>query len=115
MGTRGYRYNTSHSLSGPGDGGKTGSWRIQRPVIDLERCTPARRGTEVCFICWLYCPDSVISRTIPPVIDYEYCKGCGICAEECPTKAITMIDEADAYQDDEGLQACSTEGPRPCT
>ncbi len=65
MGTREYRFKTSHSLSGPGDGGKTGSWRVQRPVIDLERCTPAKRGTEACFICWLYCPDCVISRTIP--------------------------------------------------
>jgi pyruvate ferredoxin oxidoreductase delta subunit len=36
----------------------------------------------------------VISRTIPPEIDLEYCKGCGICAEECPTKAITMEDES---------------------
>ena len=78
-GTRGYRYKTSHSHSGPGDGGKTGSWRVQRPVIDLGRCTPAKRGTEACFICWLYCPDNVISRTIPPTINYEYpdpdCRG----------------------------------------
>ncbi|MEM2686731.1 MAG: 4Fe-4S binding protein, partial [Thermoproteota archaeon] len=26
-------------------------------------------------------------------IDYNYCKGCGICAEECPRKAITMVPE----------------------
>jgi pyruvate ferredoxin oxidoreductase delta subunit len=126
MGTRGYRYKTSHSLSGPGDGGRTGSWRVQRPVIDLERCTPAKRGAEACFICWLYCPDCVISRTIPPVIDYEYCKGCAICAEECPTKAITMVDEAGADgaataggvalpEGADSPEACSTEGPRPCT
>ncbi len=115
MGTRGYRYKTSHSLSGPGDGGKTGSWRVQRPVIDLEKCTPARRGTEACFICWLYCPDCVISRTVPPTIDYEYCKGCGICAEECPTKAISMIDEAEYVVDADEAEACSVEGVRPCT
>jgi pyruvate ferredoxin oxidoreductase delta subunit len=26
-------------------------------------------------------------------IDYSHCKGCGICAEECPVKAIKMVDE----------------------
>jgi len=26
-------------------------------------------------------------------IDYEYCTGCGICAEECPIKVITMKKE----------------------
>jgi 2-oxoisovalerate ferredoxin oxidoreductase delta subunit len=26
-------------------------------------------------------------------VNYDYCKGCGICAHECPTKAITMVEE----------------------
>jgi pyruvate ferredoxin oxidoreductase delta subunit len=98
---------------------------VQRPVINTELCTPCKRGAEACFICWLYCPDCVISRTIPPTIDYEYCKGCAICAEECPTKAITMVDEAewhegggdaaDRREGEEAAAACSDEGPRPCT
>jgi pyruvate ferredoxin oxidoreductase delta subunit len=28
-----------------------------------------------------------------PEIDYDYCKGCGICANECPFDAIVMIEE----------------------
>jgi pyruvate ferredoxin oxidoreductase delta subunit len=94
MGTRQYVYKTSHSEPGPGDGGKTGTWRVVRPVLDVNACIPAKRGKASCFICWLYCPDAVITRTIPPQINLEYCKGCGICAEECPTKAITMEDES---------------------
>ncbi len=85
----------SHSEPGPGDAGKTGSWRVECPVIDTSRCLPAKSGKPSCFFCWLYCPDGVISRTIPPVIDYQYCKGCGICAEECPADAISMKDESD--------------------
>ena len=26
-------------------------------------------------------------------VDYDYCKGCGICASECPQKAYTMVTE----------------------
>jgi Pyruvate/2-oxoacid:ferredoxin oxidoreductase delta subunit len=26
-------------------------------------------------------------------IDYDYCKGCGICAAECPCAAIALVPE----------------------
>lgn len=100
MGTRDCGSIISYSEAAPGDGGHTGSWRVLRPVINPAACTVAKRGVKACYICWLYCPDAVISQTIPPTIDYDYCKGCGICAEECPTGAITMVDEADADKED---------------
>ena len=93
MGTRECNQIASLSESGPGDAGKPGSWRVLRPIIDLNLCIPAKKGIKACFACWLYCPDAVITRTVPPIIDYEYCKGCGICAEECPTSAIEMVKE----------------------
>jgi len=64
-------------------------------VIDPSKCIPVKTGKMTCFTCWLFCPDGVITRTIPPEIDYEYCKGCEICAEECPADAITMVEEAE--------------------
>lgn len=76
-----------------GEAGKTGSWSKLKPKIDLEKCIPARSGKPSCFNCWLFCPEAVIERSIPPKIDLVYCKGCGICAEECPVKAITMEEE----------------------
>ena len=84
----------SISEAGPGDAGRTGSWRVMRPILDTAVCIPSKRGKEACFTCWLYCPDGVISGTVPPTIDLEYCKGCGICAEECPAKAIKMVTES---------------------
>lgn len=84
----------SRSEPGPGDGGRTGSWRVVRPVIDLKKCIPAKSGKKACMTCWLFCPDGVVSKTVPPVIDYTYCKGCGICAEECPAEAISMVEES---------------------
>lgn len=85
----------SHSEPGPGDAGHTGSWRVERPVLDTSKCIPAKSNKEACFLCWMYCPEGVISRTIPPAFDFEYCKGCGICAEECPAGAITMVNETE--------------------
>ena len=90
----------SRSKPGPGDGGNTGSWRVLRPVINLDACIPAKTKKKACFHCWLYCPDSVVSKTIPPVINYDYCKGCGICAEECPAGAISMVDESTPLVED---------------
>jgi len=82
-----------HSKLCVGEAGKTGEWRTFRPQINEAKCTPAKNKRFSCFICWLYCPEGVVKRTIPVEIDLEYCKGCGICAEECPTKAISMIEE----------------------
>lgn len=69
---------------------ETGDWRSDKPIWDEKKCTH-------CLICWIYCPDSAIIIKDGKVqgIDYRYCKGCGICAEECPPKikAITMVRE----------------------
>ena len=57
----------------------TGTWRTLRPVRDLDQCTQ-------CLICWIVCPDAAITVDDGCVVgfDYEHCKGCGICATECP-------------------------------
>jgi pyruvate ferredoxin oxidoreductase delta subunit len=66
---------------------KTGSWRDQRPVLDMETC-------KACGQCESVCPDSSIHVVDEAyVIDYDYCKGCGLCAYECPAGAIVMIKE----------------------
>ena len=82
--------DTFYTISTPakGEAGKTGDWRLQTPVIDHEKCNQK----DSCLYCWLYCPDGVISRDFPLEIDLEFCKGCGVCAEECPRDAITMVD-----------------------
>jgi pyruvate ferredoxin oxidoreductase delta subunit len=46
----------------------------------------------------VFCPDSAIIVEDAKVkgVDYDHCKGCGICARECPPKvqAFTMESEA---------------------
>jgi len=72
---------------------ETGSWRTYRPVRDMDKCIS-------CLRCWIYCPDSAVivkDGKVQKEYDLEHCKGCGICAYECPpkVKAITMVLESE--------------------
>ena len=52
---------------------------------------------NMCENCWVFCPDISISRKKGGFgydIDYDHCKGCGICVEECPREAMSMEEEA---------------------
>lgn len=78
------------ALSSPSEGasGLTGMWRIKKPLMDQKKCNK-------CLICWLYCPEAAILRDAENQvsINYEFCKGCGICAEVCPSKAVVIVKE----------------------
>jgi pyruvate ferredoxin oxidoreductase delta subunit len=93
MKTRDCGHICGESSPGIGEAGKTGEWRTVRPVINHKKCLPAKSNKPSCFQCWLYCPEAVISRTVPVNIDYNYCKGCGICSQVCPANAIIMTPE----------------------
>lgn len=64
---------------------KTGIWRTRQPRIDSGKCIK-------CLLCWVFCPDAAVKRLEDDSIqvDYDYCKGCGICETVCPVKAISM-------------------------
>lgn len=76
---------------------RNAGWRNVRPVIDLAACTG-------CLQCYLYCPDGTIFKVVPVsgaspraavqvAVDYDFCKGCGVCAKECRFGAIVMRSE----------------------
>jgi Pyruvate/2-oxoacid:ferredoxin oxidoreductase delta subunit len=44
-----------------------------------------------CDRCVTYCPDGVLRRQGGELVfDYDYCKGCGVCASECSRAVIYM-------------------------
>jgi len=71
--------STCPAISRPvkGASGKTGSWRVFKPVVDKEKC-------NACGICAMFCPDAAISEDL--VVDLDFCKGCGICAHNALSK-----------------------------
>ena len=76
-----------------GEAGNTGTWITFKPVLNEDKCILLKSDKARCHFCWMYCPEATISRTIPPEVNYTYCKGCGICAKECPHNAIEMVEE----------------------
>ena len=67
---------------------RTGDWRAQCPVFNHDRCIK-------CGICSLFCPEDCVNQNEDGYFeaDLYHCKGCGICARECWTQAITMVEE----------------------
>ncbi len=96
---------------------RNAGWRSVRPVIDDARCTR-------CLSCYMYCPDGVVFKVRDDAgevcalaIDYDFCKGCGVCAKVCSAGCIAMVDEhagegGDAPSADESTcDAVATDGP----
>jgi len=72
---------------------KTGGWRTNLPKFLHDKCVS-------CGFCSLICPEGCIVmknlkqyKKSKAIVDYKYCKGCGLCAEECQVKAIAMERE----------------------
>ena len=73
-------------------------WRIVKPVYNRDICID-------CQNCWVWCPDtSIISRDKQMLgIDYDHCKGCGICVEVCPTNPKSLLMFSEFMENDEAL------------
>lgn len=71
----------------------TSSWRTQRPVVAFDTCNR-------CGLCYIFCPTQCITEDDEKFTpNLKFCKGCGVCAKECPKGAINMIPEGE-YSDE---------------
>jgi 2-oxoacid:acceptor oxidoreductase delta subunit (pyruvate/2-ketoisovalerate family) len=64
-------------------------------LFEARRCLSCGNCFE-CDNCYGVCPDNAVIKLGPGqrfAFDYDYCKGCGICAAECPCGAIDMVKE----------------------
>ena len=64
-------------------------------LYEARRCLSCGNCFE-CDNCYGVCPDNAITKLGPGQrfeFRYDYCKGCGLCAEECPCGAIKMTPE----------------------
>jgi Pyruvate/2-oxoacid:ferredoxin oxidoreductase delta subunit len=74
---------------------RQGRYTRNQAVSSAKRCFQCGI-CNFCARCYDYCPDLAIrmdGEEKRREIDYEHCKGCGICAAECPRGAIAWIKE----------------------
>jgi 2-oxoacid:acceptor oxidoreductase delta subunit (pyruvate/2-ketoisovalerate family) len=65
-------------------------------LFEARRCLSCGNCFS-CDNCYGVCPDNAVIKLGEPgeryAIDYDFCKGCGICVAECPCGAIEMVPE----------------------
>jgi 2-oxoacid:acceptor oxidoreductase delta subunit (pyruvate/2-ketoisovalerate family) len=64
-------------------------------LYEARRCLSCGNCFE-CDNCYGICPDNAVIKLGPGnrfQFNYDYCKGCGLCAQECPCGAIKMVPE----------------------
>jgi 2-oxoacid:acceptor oxidoreductase delta subunit (pyruvate/2-ketoisovalerate family) len=64
-------------------------------LFEARRCLSCGNCFE-CDNCYGVCPDNAVIKLGPGKrfqFNYDYCKGCGVCATECPCGAIKMVAE----------------------
>ena len=64
-------------------------------LFEARRCLSCGNCFE-CDNCYGMCPDNAVIKLGPGKrfeFNYDYCKGCGVCAAECPCGAIEMVQE----------------------
>lgn len=68
-------------------------------LAEAQRCLSCG-NCLACDNCWTFCPDNAVIKTVELasdgshyLFDLDYCKGCGLCAHECPSGYIQMRAE----------------------
>ena len=64
-------------------------------LYEARRCLSCGNCFE-CDNCYGVCPDNAVIKLGPGQrfrFNYDYCKGCGVCVQECPCGAIAMVPE----------------------
>jgi 2-oxoacid:acceptor oxidoreductase delta subunit (pyruvate/2-ketoisovalerate family) len=72
-----------------------GSLDESNALYEARRCLSCGNCFE-CDNCYGVCPDNAVIKLGPGKrfeFNYDYCKGCGLCAAECPCGAIQMVPE----------------------
>jgi 2-oxoacid:acceptor oxidoreductase delta subunit (pyruvate/2-ketoisovalerate family) len=72
-----------------------GSLDQETALLEARRCLSCG-NCFMCDNCYAVCPDNAVMKLGPGkryAINYDFCKGCGLCAHECPCGAIDMIKE----------------------
>ena len=72
-----------------------GGLDVTNALFEARRCLSCGNCFG-CDNCYGVCPDNAVVKLGAPgtyEIDLDFCKGCGVCAQECPCGAISMVPE----------------------